>query len=82
MICRHGILGRRSRERRVAATKVARPRGKKEGERRRVFEIGVSAGSKARNEKLDRPGQARLTWRNGWSPFVHFGPPPLLFISL
>lgn len=53
MICRHGILGRRSRERRVAATKVARPRGKKEGERQSL-----------RNRRIGRfKGEKRETWQ-------------------
>lgn len=65
MICRHGILGRRSRERRVAATKVARPRGKKEGERReslRNRRIGRFKSEK-RETRQARPGPANAAER-------------------
>lgn len=44
--CRHGILGWRSRERRVIATKVARPRGKKEEKSTESPEIGLLKGKK------------------------------------
>lgn len=58
MTCRHGILGWRSRERRVVATKVARPRGKKEEKSAESPEIGISVGLKARNEMLQTPANA------------------------
>lgn len=56
--CRHGILGWRSRERRVVATKVARPRGKKEEKSAESPEIGIPVGSKARNEMRRAPANA------------------------
>lgn len=55
MTCRHGILGWRSRERRVVATKVARSRRKKEEKSAKSPEIGISVGSKARNEMRQAP---------------------------
>jgi len=79
--CRHGILGRRSGERRVAATKVARPLGRKKESAvsTESLEIGVSASSKARNESR----QARVNVAERVVPVTWISvPPPLPFISL
>lgn len=81
MICRHGILGRRFREGRGGDKSGSSARKERKGatESLRNRRIGRFKGE---NENLDRLDQARLTRRNGWSLFVHFEPPPLLFIFL